>query len=576
MVFINATDAEKLELRAAREAALRYSNLCKAHLAANAVLEKANKTLAEALGIQHQAVLDAQAQLGSLKGKVFGRSTERREGSEGPLFDQAPEETEKVTYERKKKRKKFGRTEQPELPRALIDHRIVIEDQKRFGLKEMEGQFEISELINVMPAKFVVEVHRRQKYVQVNPAASAVEAPVIVTAPGPLKLKEGGRYSIEFGVEVGLGKFQWHLPLDRQVRIMKTHGLTTTSQALFAQVDTIAWYLGNHVMPGIVAKIRSHRVNQADETYLENLAKEAKSRFWLWSVMNREAVLFDVFDSRAKKSAAEFLKDIEGVLLTDGYYVYQSLSSERLVLANDWVHVRRKFTAAEKTHPIESKWFVDQIRVLFDIEEELQGKTSFEILAVRKEKSQPLVEAIGSKCRELEQTTLKQSPLGKAVKYTLKLWAGLNVFLTNSEVPLDTNWIERTLRSPVVGRKNYYGAKTLANAKMAAVWFSVIQTCLVNEVEPREYINATLRAILTKQKVLMPWEWPGAKRRVSDPAADAAARVSDPAADAAARVSDPAADAAARVSETVVSETGAGLTVKQGANGSIHASESVS
>jgi hypothetical protein len=82
-----------------------------------------------------------------------------------------------------------------------------------------------------------------------------------------------------------------------------------------------------------------------------------------------------------------------------------------------------------------------------------------------------------------------------------------------------------------VGRKNYYGSKTLVSARVAAVWHSVIQTCIVNGVDPREYINATLRAILTKQKVLMPWEWPNRTRRES-------------------------------VSETAVFETVPGLTVK--------------
>lgn len=567
MTYLDATAAEKLELMEARLAALKYSNLCKANIAAIERLEKANQILAQALGEQHQAVLFAQAELDKMKGQVFGKSTERRDGATGALFDQKPEETETVSYERKKKKKreKFGRTEQIELPRIPVVHELTPEEMAAQKLKPMEGQFEVSELINVTPAKFVVEEHKRQKYVSIDPEQAPLDQPAIVTAPGPLKLKDGGRYSVEFGVEVGLGKFQWHLPLDRQVRIMKTHGLVTTSQALFAQIDTIGWYLGNAVMPGIVAKIKSHRVNQADETYLENLAKDAKSRFWLWSVMNQEAVLFDVFDSRAKKSAAEFLKGIEGVLLTDGYYAYKALASEVLVLANDWVHVRRKFVAAEKTHPQESRWFVDQIRVLFDIEEALSGKTSFEIIAARKEKSQPIVEAIGAKCRELEQTTLPQSPLGKAVKYTLKLGSGLNVFLTNAEVPLDTNWIERTLRSPVVGRKNYYGAKTLANARMAAIWHSVIQSCVINGVEPREYITATLRAILTKQKVLMPWEWPGRKPMVPPAPPDPKTPVSDTSS-----VSSRA------VLETVVSETGPGLSVKVAENGPTHASESVS
>lgn len=373
MIFLDATVAENLELREAQLEALRYSNLCKANFVMIAKLEKVNRDLAEALGQEHQMVLDAQAGLQAMRGQMFGKSSERR-ADDGPLFAHAAAAAEGGDMTKpRKKRKDFGRTAQPELPRTTILHELTEEEMKAQGLKPMEGQFEISELINVSPSQFVVEEHKRQKYVPMDLDAVEENAPIIVTAPGPLKLKDGGRYSIEFGVESGLGKFQYHLPLDRQVRIMKAHGLVVTSQVLFAQLDTIAWYLGNHVMPGILAKIQASRVNQADETYLENLEKDAKSRFWLWSVMNPDTILFEVFDSRSKKAAQTFLKDLEGVLLTDGYYVYSSLASAKLVTANDWSHVRRKFVAAEKTHPTESKWFVGQIRDLFEIEERMSG-----------------------------------------------------------------------------------------------------------------------------------------------------------------------------------------------------------
>ena len=546
MIFIDATEAERLEPQEARKEALKYSNLCKANMAVIAILEKQVKELAIALGEKNQAVIFTAAQLAQMKGKMFGKSTEARGGSEGPLFDQKMAETETVTYTRKK-RTKFGRTEQPELPRIEVTHELPESEIKEKDLEKWEGQFEVSELINVVPSKFIVEVHKRQKYLPKKKAMDTEDCP-IVTAPGPLKLKEGSRYSIEFGVEVGVAKYQWHLPLDRQVRMMETHGLDCTSQVLYAQIDTIAWHLNAKVMPGIIAKIHESRVNLADETYLENLAKDAEKRFWLWSVRNKDAVLFDVFDSRSKKAAQEFLKDLEGVLLTDGFYSYRCLASPKLVLANDWVHVRRKFVAAEKTHPAESKWFVDQIRALFKIEECLRvaGRSPAEILAIRQDKSKPIVDAIGDKCRELAQTTLPQSPLGRAVKYTLKLWDGLNVFLNNPEVPIDTNSIERTLRGPVVGRKNYYGAKTLSNARMAAVWHSVIQSCITNGVDPREYVEKTLRCILSKQAVIMPWDWPG-RKTTEHP-----------------------------VSETVVSETVAGLTTKPAETSPMIGSEAVS
>jgi hypothetical protein len=102
MIYLDATTAEKLEPMLARQEALKYSNLCRANATVIATLEKVNKNLAETLGKEHQAVLDAQAQLAGLKGKIFGKSSERRDDSNGPLFDQSAPETETISYHRKK------------------------------------------------------------------------------------------------------------------------------------------------------------------------------------------------------------------------------------------------------------------------------------------------------------------------------------------------------------------------------------------------------------------------------------------------------------------------------------------
>ena len=86
MTFLSATDAEKLEPAEARKEALKYSNLCRANLAVITTQEKILKELAQALGEKNQTVLFAQGQLDQMKGKLFGKSTERREGELGPLF----------------------------------------------------------------------------------------------------------------------------------------------------------------------------------------------------------------------------------------------------------------------------------------------------------------------------------------------------------------------------------------------------------------------------------------------------------------------------------------------------------
>jgi transposase len=502
---------QKLNQNEAIEAGIQYFRLFKHSEEMNRRLTKTIEKMSNELGARSQQVLWAQEYLDQLKKMKFGPTSERRmDEADGPLFDHPPEsqqdeEDEYVTI-RKKKRTKFGHKKQPELPVEEKLFELSKEQQEQENVRPMVGQFEESELINVVPVRFIVQKNKRQKYSSKDPTD-----PKIITAPGPIKLKEGSRYSMEFGVEVGISKYRWHLPLDRQVRIMKTHGLGVNSQTLHSQIDTIAWYLNPHVYRRFQEESKNHRVHVADESGWKNLSKKKQGkkknkRFTLWALRNEKCTLFEIYDSRSQKVAENFLKDIQGVLVTDGYAVYQTLASPKLKLANDWYHVRRKFTVAEKNFPDESGFFIKKIRKLSQIERKIKESSLKDRLKTRQKESKPIVDEIKNYLDALS-TALPESSLGKGVSYTQKLWSGLTLFLEDPEVPFDTNSIERAIRGPVLGRKNHRGSHSLKTAEIAAIWYSVIETCKMHGVDARKYVTATLQAILKKEPVLMPWEF---------------------------------------------------------------------
>jgi hypothetical protein len=79
--------------------------------------------------------------------------------------------------------------------------------------------------VTVVERHFVLVRHRRQKYrCKCNSA--------IVTAPMPPRLIPGGRYSVEFAIDVAVAKYLDHMPLERQVRVMQREGLKIDSQTL--------------------------------------------------------------------------------------------------------------------------------------------------------------------------------------------------------------------------------------------------------------------------------------------------------------------------------------------------------
>ena len=79
-----------------------------------------------------------------------------------------------------------------------------------------------------------------------------------------------------------------------------------------------------------------------------------------------------------------------------------------------------------------------------------------------------------------------------ALNYLLENFEGLTLCLEDPDVPLDNNLQERMLRSPVVGRKTWYGTHSEQGAETAAILFSIVETCKLNGVNPREYFPALI------------------------------------------------------------------------------------
>lgn len=137
----------------------------------------------------------------------------------------------------RKPRSSNGPTDQPSLP--IIEKEFVLDDADRTcpscggGLTPMKGQFDESEMIDVIEVSYRLVKVKQQKYV--CRCGSCVE-----TAPGPSRALLGSRYSLAFAVKVILDKWLDHIPLERQVRILERHGLVVTSQTLWDLAYAVA------------------------------------------------------------------------------------------------------------------------------------------------------------------------------------------------------------------------------------------------------------------------------------------------------------------------------------------------
>jgi transposase len=95
-----------------------------------------------------------------------------------------------------------------------------------------------------------------------------------------------------------------------------------------------------------------------------------------------------------------------------------------------------------------------------------------------------------------QQTALPRTALAEALGYLLGHWDTLTAFLDDPLIPLDNNRTERALRDPVLGRKNHYGSRSVRGTQVAAIFYTLIETCILCGVDPEEYIRFTARAAL--------------------------------------------------------------------------------
>lgn len=427
---------------------------------------------------------------------LFGQKSEKRD---------APKPEEPVVEPPKPPQKGHGPKAQPSLPIVEVVHEIPAEERdcKACGgmLEAWEGQFEESEEIDVVERRFEIKKHKRQKY-----RCRCGEC--IETAPAPMKLVEGGRYSVNFGIEVAYEKYSEHAPLERQARKMGREGLDVDSQTLWDQIERVAWLL-KPAKEALLAYNLAKPVLGADETTWPVFGQEKRSTRWhAWALTSYDAVVYCIEDGRSANDARKLLDGYSGVLMCDGYGVYESLAKGKpqLVLVHCWAHVRRSFIDAgdaAKTAPV-----LDLIGKLYAVEALCpKGPAGDEMRRdLRNRKSRGIVDEIRELLDGME--VVPGDGVDKAIKYVAARWTALTRFLEDPRIPLDNNHTERALRGPVVGRKNHYGSRSLRGTEVAALFYSLIESAKLNGLDPRGYLRIAVVAALRGERIPLPHEVP--------------------------------------------------------------------
>ena len=467
---------------------------------------------------QELAVKDAKIK--DLQNRLFGKKSEKDN----------PKHSEKGATESSSTRKRgqqpgcrgHGRTPRPNLP-IVVEHSDLPEDKKSCPIcglpyERNPALDEQSDVIEVNVKAYTRRINRAA-YTR-NPVCTCEGTPAILTAPPPPRLIPRSPYGVSVWVEVILSKYCYSQPSNRYLQDLSDLGFPLSPGTLAGGLQALA-PLFDPILEALYCKQMSEELFHNDETRWEvfvELPGKVGTRWYLWVTRSPSVVFYCIDPSRsAAVPGAHFagLQNETVIIVCDRYSAYKKLArlAEAIILAYCWAHMRRDFLDAGRAVPTLEEWALtwkEAIGNLYHINQQrlehwdrqcpLTGQSDAfnqqhealkSALASMHEKATAQLADEEADDRLPRAARARQK---KVLTSLLEHWTGLTIFVEHPEVPMDNNVAENSIRTPVNGRKSYYGSGSIWSAELAAMLFSILQTLVLWGINPRHWLTCYLDA----------------------------------------------------------------------------------
>jgi transposase len=337
--------------------------------------------------------------------------------------------------------------------------------------------------------------------------------PTIIMSPPAAQIIPKGKYSEEIWADILVSKYMGHMPVKRQLFEMVQSGLDIKSGMVFNGLEKIWSGFLKPLYELLLSDLRLEGRWHADETRWRMFLEEYGTSWYMWAFRSEKIVAFVLDPTRA---ASVPLKTLFGLsigdaekmrlgevpvalaeadmkkLNVDRYSAYKVLAKYGLaLLAYCWAHVRRDFINIQKKFPDDlelRRWaeeWVVRIAELYRINNERvkypKGSEPFLQYDTRLRKALGEMKAdSGRKYDDDAQVA--------AMNSMMEHWSGLVLFVEYPELPMDNNLMENGIRPCALGRNNFLGNHSIWGGNLAACMYSIIQTCLLNKINPRDYL----------------------------------------------------------------------------------------
>lgn len=353
---------------------------------------------------------------------------------------------------------------------------------------------DITRVLHRDPARIWVEVIERP--ILRLKADKQEPWPVIKQAPAPEAVIGGNHVGADLLAQLVIDKYVYHLPEYRQVKQYADMGVTLPTSTVNNWVHAVA----NKLYPlyeALGEDIRTRGYLQIDEVpwrIADSPGKCRKGYAWQFFDATPDSHGLYFYYHKGSRSGAiprAQLKKFKGTIQTDGYGVYDYFEQQSdVTLLGCMAHVRRKFIEAQNSHHQLASKAVGYISLLYELEANLRDRhaTPEQIAYERQQKALPIMDAMEEWMKAAASHCTPSDLLGKALDYAYKLWPRLRRYTGNGIYQIDNNSVERCQRPSVIGRKNYLFSKNDRGAEDNAVFYSLLESCQVTGVNPRQWL----------------------------------------------------------------------------------------
>ncbi len=461
---------------------------------------------------QRQAAIDeaVKAAVAAILRRYYGPRSESFDPRQLFLFGQQvvdlPLDTASIEDESgeplttRRPRHKHGRQQLPEhLERIEIEHDLDDKACPACGCERCRIGAEISEQLEYFPASFKVLKHVRHKY-GCPKCDSEGYHPNIATAVKPPQPIDKGLPGPSLLAYVAVSKLGDHLPLYRLERIFERQQVHVARSTMCAWMR-ICGELVEPLVDLMAERIRNSQVIHTDDTTVPIQSPGAKQcrKGRIWCYLGDEANPYTVYDytpSRSRDGPAKWLAGYEGYLQADAYGGYDGVfHTQNVTEVACWAHARRKFYDAQDSDEARSTQMLSLIGQLYQVERESKELSAALRMAVRQERSLPVLAKIKTWLDAEQDVVLPRSPMAAAITYAQNQWQALTTYATQGFLSIDNNASERSLKRVAIGRKNWLFAGNDQAADNHARLWSLIASCERHGVDPQRYLTSVLAKI---------------------------------------------------------------------------------